>query len=410
MEPAMSTHPESVGLSSERLARVDEHLRRHYVDPGKIAGCLTLVARRGELVHHSPIGRADLARDTPMAQDTLFRIYSMTKPIASVALMALYEEGHFALTDPVHRFLPAWRDLGVFVMGNHPNWITRPVERPMTVRDLLCHTSGLTYGFLESTNVDAAYRTLGIGGEKSGATLRDMAEKLAAVPLEFSPGTAWNYSVSTDMVGHLVEIISGQPLDVFLRERIFAPLGMDDTFFQVPEAKLPRFAANYARRRDRSLKLEDDPQDSPYGREVTFFSGGGGLVSTGTDYLRFCQMLLNGGELGGARILGRKTIELMTQNHLPDGRDLASCSIGLFGETPFEGQGFGLGFSVREDPVKGQVMSSRGTFAWGGAASTIFWIDPAEELIVIFMTQLMPSRTFDFRGQIERIVYPALID
>jgi len=402
---------EEAGMSAVQLAWVDRHLRERYVAPGKIAGALSLVSRRDRLVHCSAIGMMDLEREKPMREDTIFRIYSMTKPISSVALMRLYEQGRFALEDPVERFIPEWRNLRVYAAGNHPNFLTERPARRMTVRDLLCHTSGLTYGFMERTNVDAAYRKLGFGTlERRGTTLREMVRALADLPLEFSPGSAWNYSVSTDIVGYLVEVISGQAFDAYLDEHIFEPLGMVDTGFFVPEEKIERFAANYARRRDKTLKLEDDPATSPYTQRPRFLSGGGGLVSTAHDYLRFCRMLLAGGQLDGARILGRKTIELMTRNHLPDGKDLQQASIGLFGETPFAGTGFGLGFSVIQDPVAAGIVGSPGEFAWGGAASTIFWIDPSEELIVIFLTQLMPSRTFDFRGQLKAIVYGSLLD
>ncbi len=401
-------HPEELGLSSEGLARIDDHLKRRYLDPGKIAGALTVVARRGRIAHCSPLGLMDRERGRPMREDTLFRIYSMTKPITSVALMQLYERGHFQLGDPVERFLPAWRGLRVFAAGNHPAFLTRPTERAMTIRDLLTHTSGLTYGFMERTNVDAAYRALGLDQRRRGRTLADLVEALAGLPLEFSPGTAWNYSVATDVCGHLVEVISGQRFDRYLKEHVFDPLGMEDTGFQVPPEKLPRLAACYTRDRHKRLVLEDDPERSPFAREVTFFSGGGGLVSTAHDYLRFCRMLLGGGELDGAHILGRKTLELMTRNHLPGGRDLTECAVGAFAETPFEGVGFGLGFSVTLDPVRAGGVGTPGEFAWGGLASTLFWVDPAEELIVIFLTQLIPSRTFDFRGQLKAIVYGAL--
>jgi CubicO group peptidase (beta-lactamase class C family) len=402
--------PRRLDLCPERLARIDAHLQRRYLDGGKIPGALTLVARRGEVAHRSVLGLRDLERDLPLTEDTIFRIYSMTKPIASVALLTLYEEGHLSLTDPVHRFLPGWRDLQVFEQGNHPRFVTRPCERAMPVHDLLTHTSGLTYGFLERSNVDRAYRKLGVGDRKAGSTLRDMAETLAELPLEFSPGTAWNYSVSTDVVGHLVEVISGLALDRFLQERIFGPLGMVDTGFQVPERNRERFAACYTRRRNKSLRLEDDPQDSPYVRDVTFFSGGGGLVSTASDYLRFCQMLLNRGALGDARILGPRTVDWMTENHLPGDQLLPDLAVGRFGETPYDGRGFGLGFSPVVDPVQARRLGSAGEYGWGGAASTLFWIDPVEELIVIFLTQLIPSATFDFRGQLQSIVYGALLD
>jgi CubicO group peptidase (beta-lactamase class C family) len=401
--------PENVGLSSERLARIDRHLERRYLDQKKIAGALTLIARRGRVAYLSPLGMMDLERGRPMREDTLFRIYSMTKPITSVALMTLYEHGHFRLEDPVHKFIPAWRNLAVYQGGNHPVFITSPVQRPMTVRDLLTHTAGLTYGFMERTNVDRAYRRLGIG-ERTG-TLRETIDKLAGLPLEFSPGTRWNYSVATDVLGHLVEVISGKAFDVFLKEELFEPLGMRDTAFWVPPEKLERFATNYSRGPDKALRIEDAPETSPYAKPATYLSGGGGLVSTAADYLRFCQMLLGGGELDGARILGRKTIELMTQNHLPGGQDIAALNVGgQFSQVSYEGVGFGLGFSVTLDPARAQVVGSVGEYAWGGAASTAFWIDPAEDLIVIFMTQFMPSGTFDFRGQLKSIIYPALSD
>jgi len=401
--------PESVGLCSERLARIDTHLERRYITPQKIAGALTLVARKGEVAHFSALGQMDLERNKPMREDTIFRIYSMTKPITSVALMMLYEHGHFQLDDPVYKYIPEWRNLRVYDLGNHPRWVTTPCERPMTIRDLFSHMSGLTYGFMERTNVDRAYRRLGVGREDS-KDLRAMIEALAGLPLEFSPGTRWNYSVSTDVLGYLVEQMSGVPLDEYFRTQIFEPLGMIDTGFTVPPDKIDRFAANYTRGRDKKPRLEDDPATSVYAQPTTFFSGGGGLVSTAADYLQFCRMLLNQGELNGQRLLGRKTIELMTSNHLPDGRDLAELATGAFSETTYEGVGFGLGFSVQLDCARAQIVGSPGEYAWGGAASTAFWIDPSEDLITIFMTQLMPSRTFNFRGQLKSIIYPAIID
>ena len=402
--------PEDVGMSSAQLARIDRHLQRRYLDVKKIAGALTLVARRGKVAYLSPTGMMDLERGKPMRDDTIFRIYSMSKPITSVALMTLYEQGEFQLDDPVHKWIPEWRDLRVYAQGNYPNFVTLPCDRPMTIRDLMSHQSGLTYGFMERTNVDRAYRRLDVGGAAAGGTLRGMIEKLAELPLEFSPGTRWNYSVSTDVLGYLVEVMSGKRFDEFLQDRIFGPLGMVDTAFTVPPEELDRFAANYNRGPDKQLRLEDDPHGSAYTRPRTFFSGGGGLVSTAADYLRFCRMLLGGGTLEGERILGRKTIELMTLNHLPEGRDLASLGFGAFSETTYDGVGFGLGFSVALDPARAQLIGSVGEYAWGGAASTAFWIDPDEELIVIFMTQFMPSGTFNFRGQLKTLIYPALID
>lgn len=401
--------PESVGLSAPQLAQIDRHLGERYVAPGKIAGCQTLVFRRGEIAHHSVLGVRDLERETILTEDTLFRIYSMTKPITSIALMMLHEEGRFSLADPVYRYIPQFKNLKVFEQGVYPNFVTRLCDRPMSIRDLLSHQSGLTYGFMARTNVDSAYRKAGIDTNSRSSTLEEMVDQLATLPLEFSPGTHWNYSVSTDVCGRLIEIISGKPLDIFLRERIFGPLGMVDTGFDVPDEKISRLAANYERRADKSLRLVDDPEDSAFRKGVTLFSGGGGLVSTMTDYLQFCKMLLGGGTLDGKRLIGPRTLDLMTKNHLAGGVDLTQASTGLFGETPYEGTGFGLGFSMILDTVAGQNVGSVGEYAWGGAASTIFWVDPKEELSVIFMTQLMPSRTFDFRGQLKAIVYGALM-
>ena len=405
----MTLKPESVGMSDNQLAHIDTFLKQNYVDKQKIAGCLTLVARKGEIVYLSPLGRMDVERNKPMAEDTVFRIYSMSKPITSVALMTLYEKGHFQLADPVHKFIPQWRNLGVFTSGLYPNFLTSPVKRPMTIRDLLTHQSGLTYGFMTRSNVDRAYRKLDITGRHSD-TLKGTVDKLAGIPLEFSPGDHWNYSISVDIQGYLVEVMSGMPFDQYLKTHIFDPLKMTDTGFDVLDHQKDRFAACYQRGLDKKLYLQDDPVNSPYLKPATFFSGGGGLISTAHDYFRFCQMLVNGGELDGARILGRKTIDLMTLNHLTNGKDIQSMSFGSFSETPIEGSGFGLGFSVILDRVKSQQMGDEGEYSWGGAASTIFWINPKEQLIVIFMTQLMGSSTFDFRGQLKNIIYSAIVD
>lgn len=404
----MHIDPKAAGMAPAQLARIRRHLERRYLEPGKIAGFLPLVYRRGVVAYCEPLGMMDIERGKPMTEDTLFRIYSMSKPITSVALMMLYEEGHFQLNDPVHRWIPEWRNLRVFRGGNWPNFLTAPCERAMTVKDLLTHMSGLTYDFMQASNVDRAYRKLDLRLERDGGTLRTMVERLAELPLEFSPGTRWNYSFATDICGHLVEVMSGQRFDTFLKQRIFDPLGMHDTFFSVPADKLDRFAANYQRGPDRSLQLLDDPADSLYGREKTFLSGGGGLVSTVGDYLTFCRMLLGKGSLDGVRIIGAKTLELMTCNHLPNNDDLTRWAMGTFSETTYEGYGFGLGFSVNLGPGPTATVGSAGEIAWGGAASTLFWVDPAEDLICILMTQFMPSGTFNFRGQMKSLVYPAI--
>ncbi len=407
----MTTTVGTTGISIDALARLDRHLLSRYIESEKIAGCLTLIARRGEIAHLSAMGRMDRERNKPLATDTIFRFYSMTKPITSVALMQLHERGMFQLTDPVSRFIPQWRDLQVLDGGSWPNFSTRPAERPMSVRDLLSHQSGLTYGFMEG-DLERAYNHADVysAGTMRGRDLQSMIDRLAELPLKFSPGDQWNYGVSTDVCGYLVQVISGQRFDEYLQEHIFDPLGMVDTGFSVSPEQQPRFAANYERGPDKRLRLLDDPATSHYCEEQTFHSGGGGLVSTANDYYRFCQALLNGGELDGVRILGPKTIELMTLNHLPNGEDLSQRALGTFSETANDGVGFGLGFAVLVDLARTQNVGSIGEYYWGGAASTIFWIDPAEEMIVIFLTQFMPSGTFNFRGQIKQILYPGLVE
>jgi CubicO group peptidase (beta-lactamase class C family) len=404
------------GMSTARLRRIDALLQQKYIDTGKIAGALTLVARRGEIAHFSPVGEMDAERGTPVKEDTIFRIYSMSKPITSVALMMLYEEGRFQLDNPLHQLIPEWENLAVWVGGAYPRFVTLRPDRPMSIRDLLSHQSGLTYGFHFSNSVDAVYRELDVMGganlnSTTGDTLADNVKKLAGIPLAFSPGTAWNYSVSTDVCGYLVEVLSGKPFDQYLQERIFGPLCMVDTGFHVPEKKLDRFAACYAPTPDGGRVLFDDPKKSRYSTPPKLFSGGGGLVSTAHDYFLFTQMLRNGGQLGNARILSRKTIELMRANHLPGGVDLAAVMPpGQFSEAATTGTGFGLGFSVLLDPARAQIVGSVGQYAWGGAASTAFWIDPVEDVIVVFMTQLLPSSTYPFRRELQVLVNAAIVD
>lgn len=406
----MLATPESVGLSSAQLAKIDVHLKRNYIDPGKIAGCLTLVHRGGETVYLSALGQRDRERNLPMEEDTIVRIYSMTKPLTSIALMSFFEEGRFQLNDPVAKFIPEFANLEVYESGVQPSFITQPARTPMTIKHLLTHMSGLTYGFMLRTNVDAAYRKLKVGERPGTTDLQGMIEQLAGLPLEFEPGSAWNYSVATDVCGYLVQKLADKPFAEVLHERILKPLGMVDTDFFVPADKVDRFAANYHRGRDRSLKLLDDPRSSSYLVPPLLPSGGGGLVSTAGDYLKFCRMLLEGGSLDGERIIGPRTLELMTQNHLPDDRDLTELSVGAFSETAYEGNGFGLGFSVTLDPVLAAGHGSAGDFGWGGMASTIFWVDPEEDLTVIFLTQFVPSGTFNFRAQLKSIIYSAIVD
>tara|TARA_R110002049_G_C9093669_1_gene556478 strand:+ start:243 stop:1460 length:1218 start_codon:yes stop_codon:yes gene_type:complete len=400
-------NPETLGLNAAQLARIGEHLRDRYIQPGKLPGSITLIARYGRVGLLDVAGLSDLERDTPMSENTIFRIYSMSKPITSVALMMLYERGLFSLEDPVHRFIPEWRNLAVRTAGAFPLFATAPCERPMTIRDLLRHTSGLTYDFLRESNLDYAYRKLQVANPAPGYTLKHMIEQLAQLPLEFSPGTRWNYSVATDVLGYLIEVISGQSLPVYLQEHLFGPLGMVDTAFNITPDKVQRLASCYERDAAKKLVCNDDGQASQF-RDRVFYSGGGGLLSTVGDYFRFCQMLLQGGTLDGVRILGSRTLDYMTANHLPGDVDLEQYAMGSFSETEYEGVGFGLGFANKMDPVKNGNQASLGSFFWGGLASTLFWVDPEEELVVIFMTQLMPSSTFNLRGQLESMVYAAL--
>jgi CubicO group peptidase (beta-lactamase class C family) len=413
--------PESSGMSKAALERVDAHLKDRYIDAGRFPGTQLIVYRRGKVVHSSVQGNADLERKVPVKDDTIFRIYSMTKPITTVAFMMLVEEGRVAIDEPVHKYIPEWKNLGVFVAGTAPTFLTKPPSRPMLIVDLLRHTSGLTYGFQQRSNVDAAYREARIGEVEKAGTLETMIEALAKLPLEFSPGEAWNYSVATDVIGYLIGKISGMPFERFLKERIFQPLGMADTDFYVPPEKAHRLAACYsadpqggmtfhaAQRRD-GLTLQDDPATSSFLSPPSLISGGGGLCSTASDYLTFCRALLNGGELGGVRLIGPKTLKLMTSNHLPGGCDLPGMSRSLFSEATYHGIGFGLGFSVTMDPAKTLIPGSPGEYSWGGAATTSFWIDPAEELITIFMTQVLPSSAYPLRRELRTMVYAAITD
>jgi CubicO group peptidase (beta-lactamase class C family) len=403
----MSRSPESAGLSGPRLQHIDRFLQQKYLDTGKLPCALTLVERNGEVAHLSTLGRMDIERNRPLQEDTIFRIYSMTKPLTSLALMMLVEEGRVSLDDPVHRYIPQWRDLAVYEGGFIGSFRTRRTSAPMRVIDLMRHTSGLTYGFQQRTNVDAAYRKLHLGEIPTAVSLEQMIEGLAQVPLEFSPGAAWNYGVSTDVVGYLVGKVSGQPFEQFLRSRILDPLGMTDTDFMVPAAKASRFAACYAATADGRMALQDDPQTSFFLKPPTFVSGGGGLVSTVADYLRFCRMLLNGGTLDGVRLVSPKTLELMSQNHLPGDKDLPDLAVSLFSEVTYAGVGFGLGFAVSVSPARGLLPGSPGDISWGGLASTYFWVDPRERLIVIFMTQLTPSATYPIRRELRTLVYSA---
>ncbi|MGZ6017466.1 MAG: serine hydrolase domain-containing protein [Phenylobacterium sp.] len=408
-----------LGFSKDRLHRIERHLQTKYVGPGLIPNAQVAVARDGETVYQLTLGLADVERKIALKEDAVFRIYSMTKPVTSVALMTLVEEGLIALDDPVAKYIPEFARLGVFAAGVGP-FATTPVARPMQVVDLLRHTSGLTYGFQSRTNVDAAYRKIEMENAHNGRDLEGFIAELSKMPLEFSPGEAWNYSVSTDVCGYLVQKIAGKPLGQVFKERIFEPLKMVDTGFYVREDQQSRFTACYSAsptgpmdlqaKPTGQLTLNDDPAKSPYLKPPPMESGGGGLVSTTADYLRFANMLANGGELDGARILAPMTLRLMTANHLPGGQDLTQLSKSLFSESTYAGIGFGLGFAVVFDPPKTLIPGSKGEFYWGGAASTAFWVDPVEHVTAVFMTQLMPSATYPIRRELRTLVYSALTE
>jgi CubicO group peptidase (beta-lactamase class C family) len=402
--------PAEAGFDADRLERIDRHFAR-YVDDGRLPGWLVAVSRAGRVVHVSTYGHRDVEGALPIELDTIFRIYSMTKPVTSVAAMMLYEEGAFELKDPVSKFIPSFADVRVYTQGSALKAVTEPVLEPIRIWHLLTHMSGLTYGFHHTHPVDAMYRAAGFEwGTPPGMDLAACCDAWAGLPLLFQPGTEWNYGVSTDVLGRVVEVVSGQPLDRFFDDRIFTPLGMDETAFSVDERDADRLATLYMPdpATGRAMRLDllgDLALKRPHA-----FSGGGGLVSTAADYHRFTQMLLNEGELDGVRLLGSRTVRYMAENHLPGAVDLEAIGRPLFSETTFDGTGFGLGFSVLDDPVKNKVLASPGEFAWGGAASTAFWVDPVEQVTALFLTQLLPSSTYPIRPQLKQLVYQALVD
>ena len=393
--------PDSLGLDSVVLENIRQYLNDTYVDDGKYVGTMTLVSRKGEVAYLDSLGFMDRENKRPMQEDTIFRIYSMSKAITSIAIMQLYEKSKFRLDDPVYWYIPSWKNLRVYQSGVYPNFLTSRPERHMTIRDLLTHMSGLTYDFMYKSNVDAAYRKTKV---QQAETLEEFIEILSTLPLEFSPGNKWNYSVSTDVLGYLVEVISGMKLEEYFNTNIFEPLNMEDTSFSCPQEKVDRLASLY----------EHVPNGEPRLLEIPFLntkmaSGGGGLFSTMADYHNFCSMLLNQGEFNGKRLIGRKTLELMTVNHLPNNQDLTEMSESAFSETPYAGVGFGLGFSVMLDPAKSQTTSDIGEYGWGGAASTVFMINPKEDMFIIFLTQLLPSSTYQVRRELRSLVYSSLM-
>ena len=402
-----------VGLDSERLKRIDAHFAG-YVADGRLAGWLLTVRRHGRLAHVARAGSRDLEAGLPVTDDTVWRIYSMTKPITSVAAMLLYEEGKLALTDPVSAFIPSFGDVRVYAGGSDLRQVTVPAVEPVRVWHLLTHTAGLTYGFHRVHPVDAAYRAAGFEwGTPAGVDLAQACDTWAGLPLLFQPGTEWNYSVATDVLGRVIEVASGQRLDEFLAARVLGPLGMSQTAFWAGPEAAPRLAALYTRGRDGAATRLDALGQGALS-EPRILGGGGGLVSTAADYDRFTQMLLHradspAGELDGVRLLSPRTVGYMTRNHLPGGLDLETFGRPLYAESPFRGVGFGLGFAVVIDPLPGQVVCSAGEISWGGAASTTFWVDQDADLTVSFFTQLLPSSTYPIRPQLRQLVYQALV-
>ena len=399
--------PEEVGLSSSRFERIQPWIQS-YLDTGKLPGATIFVARHGRAVYCESFGYSDLKARKPMNTDTILRFYSMTKPITTVALMMLYEQGQFQLDDPVAEFIPSFKDLRVYVSDEGNDMVAEPLHMPMTLHHLLTHTSGLTYGFGNTGPIPELYQKYHTDFGNHDGPLQEVVDRLVQIPLQFQPGKRWNYGVSFDVLGRVVEVVSGKPLDLFFQERIFDPLDMVDTGFAVPKDKIDRFAALYEKTQDNDLTLLDAPQTSTMIDTVETFSGGGGLVSTLGDYFKFTELLRRKGELDGERLLGRKTVEYMTTNHLPG--DLADMGQPTFNETTYEGIGFGLGVSVMLDPAKAKVMGTPGEYAWGGYASTAFWIDPKEDMTVIFLTQLIPSSAYPIRRELRVLTYQALVE
>lgn len=401
--------PGEHGFDAARLARIDAHFQR-YIDDGRLTGWQVVVSRHDAVVHHATSGHRDREESLDWADDTVVRLFSMTKPITSVAAMMLYEEGAFELKDPVSRFIPSFGEARVYRQGSALNPVTEPLTEPVRMWHLLTHTSGLTYGFHHQHVTDALYRRAGFEwGAPPEMDLAAACDAWAALPLAFQPGTEWLYGVSTDVLGRVVEVISGQTLDDFFADRVLGPLGMHETGFHVQPDQKDRVARLYSPHPASGAAVVS-PMDFVTTDPPALLSGGGGLWGTAADYLQFCRFLLGRGELDGTRLLGSRTVDYMARNHLPGGADLETFGRPLFAETSFDGVGFGLGFSVQLDPAAYRVLSSPHEYAWGGAASTAFWCDPVEDIAVVFLTQLLPSSTHPIRPQLKQLVYQALVD
>lgn len=412
--------PESAGFSSARLETLDRVMKERYVDSGLLPFVQTQIVRRGQLVHNGAAGLMDVERQKPIGDDTIVRIYSMTKPIAGVALMMLVEEGKIGLDDDVAAHIPSFKKLGVYasgmptlIPGVPQQFITVPTKRRMKVIDLVTHTAGLTYGFLMRTAVDAAYRKGKVGDFTTDGGLEQFVEHLSQLPLEFSPGEQWNYSVAMDVMGYLVQKLSGMTFGVFLRTRLFEPLGMKDTAFYVPGDKIDRFSSCYQPASGGGLKRQDDARESTYAQPPRLESGGGGLISTVNDYMRFCRMFLGRGTLDGVQILSPKTVDLFSLNLLPDGREMADMAPAstAFSETGYSGIGFSICCGVNVNVAKTRLPGTTGEFFWGGAASTAFWVDPKEDLAVVFMTQVLGTDArLTLRRDLRTLVYSAMTE
>ncbi len=398
------------GFDTTRLQRIDDHFRR-YVDDGRLAGWQVMVSRRGDIAHHSTYGVRSLESKEPFGDDTVVRLYSMTKPLTTIAAMQLVEQGLVQLKDPVAKFIPAFSTTPVYRSGSVQKPMTEPQTLPMLVWHLMTHMSGLTYGFHNTHPVDAMYRNQGFEwGQPEDLDLAACCEQWAQLPLVFQPGTEWNYGISTDVLGRIVEVVSGLDLEEYFQQHILGPLGMTDTSFYIDDAnRTSRLAELYIPHPETGVATPA-PTFLRRPERPSMLSGGGGLYGTAADYMRFCQMILNGGALDAERVIGRHTLDYMGKNHLPGNVDLEAIGRPLFAESAFVGVGFGLGFSVVIDAAASKVPSSTGEMAWGGAASTAFWVDPAEDLAVVFLTQLLPSSTHTIRPELKQLVYQALVD
>ena len=402
--------PKEVGLDATRLKNIDKHFNR-YVDEGRLAGYAVAVARHGKVAHFGMYGHKDSETGAPITDDTMYRIYSMTKPITSIALMMLVERGLLQLTDSVSKFIPSFGETRVWSTGTVLKPLTNALTEPIRIWHLLTHTAGMTYGFMYSDVVDDMYRRAGFeAGVAYKDSLEVVCDKYAALPLLFQPGSSWNYSVATDIVGRVIEVVGKMPLDEFFDKNIFQPLEMHDTAFWVPQEKHERVASLYRYDETNHKKAKISGFANSGLDKPVFLSGGGGLISTADDYFKFIRMLEGRGKSGNVRLLSPSTFEMMVMNHLPNNADISTFGRPLGEEIFYDGLGFGLGFGVVVDQAKTRVACPNGTFSWGGMASTAFWVDPVNEISAMFFTQLIPSSTYPIRPYLRSLVYAAVTD